>query len=126
MPAGQAHTTWFPELKDILKEKWNSKMSIEQQFDLVKELNIKLNQIRTELNIQPPMMWCPKCQKRERSRFTEVSITAVYYALKRFEICKDDYFKKLVRDWKKYSKTENIDIYGRPKDKEEKINNIHD
>lgn len=126
MPAGQAHTTWFPELKDILKEKWNSKMSIEQQFDLVKELNIKLNQIRTDLNIQPPMMWCPKCQKRERSRFTEVSITAVYYALKRFEICKDDYFKKLVRDWKKYSKTENIDIYCRPKDKEEKINNIHD
>ena len=126
MPAGQAHTTWFPELKDILKEKWNSKMTIEQQFDLVKELNNKLNQIRTDLNIQPPMMWCPKCQKRERSRFTEVSITAMYYALKRFEICKDDYFKKLVRDWKKYSKTENIDIYGRPKDKEEKINNIHD
>lgn len=125
MPAGQAHTTWFPELKDILKEKWNSKMSIEQQFDLVKELNNKLNQIRTDLNIQPPMMWCPKCQKRESSRFTGVSITAMYYALKRFELCKDDYFKKLVRDWKKYSKMENIDIYGKPKDKEAKINNIH-
>lgn len=126
MPAGQAHTTWFPELKDILKEKWNSKMSIEQQFDLVKELNNKLNQIRADLNIQPPMMWCPKCQKRERSRFTEVSITGMYYALKRFELCKDDYLRKLLRDWKKYSKTENIDIYGNPKDSEEKTNNIHD
>ncbi|MDD2636413.1 MAG: hypothetical protein PHW82_13055 [Bacteroidales bacterium] len=118
MPAGQAHTTWFPELKDILKEKWNSKMSIEQHFDLVKELNNKLNQIRTDLNIQAPMMWCPKCQKRERSRFTEVSITAMYYALKRFELCKDDYLKELLRDWKKHSKMENIDIYGKPKDKE--------
>jgi hypothetical protein len=125
MPAGQAHTTWFPELKDILKEKWNSKMSIEQQFDLVSELNNKLNQIRTDLNIQPPMMWCPKCQKRERSRFTEVSITAMYYALKRFELCKDDYLKKLLRDWKKYSKTENIDIYGKPKNEEENKNNNH-
>lgn len=125
MPAGQAHTTWFPELKDILKEKWNSKMSIEQQFDLVSELNNKLNQIRKDLNIQPPMMLCPKCQKRERSRFSEVSITAMYYALKRFELCKDDYLKKLLRDWKKYSKTENIDIYGKPKNEVENKNNNH-
>ncbi len=100
-------------------------MSIEQQFDLVSELNNKLNQIRTDLNIQPPMMWCPKCQTRERSRFTEVSITAMYYALKRFELCKDDYFKKLLRDWKKYSKTKNIDIYGKPKNEEENKNNNH-
>lgn len=125
MPAGQAHTTWFPELKDILREKWNSKMSIEQQFDLVSELNSKLNQIRTDLNIQPPMMWCPKCQKRERSGFTEVSITAMYYALKRFELCKDDYLKKLLRNWKKYSKAENIDIYGNPKNEEKNKNNNH-
>ena len=113
MPAGQAHTTWFPELKDILKNRWNSKLTISQQFDLVNELNKKLNQIRTDLNIQPPMMWCPKCQKRERSRFTEVSITAMYYALKRFELCEDEEVKKLLRDWRQYSNSENIDIYGR-------------
>ena len=66
MPAGQAHTTWFPELKDILKNKWSSNLSIEQHFDLVNDLNKKLKQIRSELNIQPPMMWCLKCQKRHR------------------------------------------------------------
>lgn len=54
MPAGQAHTTWFPELKDILKNKWNSNYSIEQHFSLVTDLNEKLRQIRKELNIQPP------------------------------------------------------------------------
>lgn len=113
MQAGQEHTTWFPELKDILKNKWSSNLSIEQHFDLVNELNKKLNQIRTDLNIQPPMMWCPKCQKRHRSRFTNVSITAMYYALKRFELCENDEFKKLLREWKKYSKSENIDIYGK-------------
>ena len=115
MPAGQAHTTWFPELKNILKNKWSSKLSIEQHFDLVKDLNEKLKQIRTELNIQPPMMWCPKCQKRHRSRFTDVSITAMYYALKRFEFCENHEFKKLLREWKKYSKSENIDIYDNEK-----------
>jgi len=115
MPAGQAHTTWFPELKEILKNKWSSNLSIEQHFDLVDDLNNKLKQIRTDLNIQPPMMWCPKCQKRHRSKFSNVSITAMYYALKRFELCENDVFNKLLREWKKYSKSENIDIYGNEK-----------
>ena len=126
MPAGQAHTTWFPELKDILKNKWNSKLSIEQHFDLVTDLNKKLQQIRTDLKIQPPMMWCPKCQKRHRSKFTDVSITAMYYALKRFELCDEQEFKKLKKEWTKYSKTNDIDIYCKIKiteenDKEEHI-----
>lgn len=115
MPAGQAHTTWFPELKGILNNRWNSKLSIEQHFDLVNDLNKKLKQIRTDLNIQPPMMSCPKCQKRHRSRFTDVSITGMYYALKRFELCENDEFNKLLREWEKYSKSENIDIYGNEK-----------
>lgn len=100
-------------------------MSIEQQFDLVKELNNKLNQIRADLNIQPPMMWCPKCQKRERSRFTEVSITAMYYALKRFELCENDDFNKLLKEWRKYSKSENIDIYGKEKIDKNIVKNNH-
>ena len=112
MPAGQAHTTWFPELKDILKERWNSASTISQHFKLLTELNNKLNQIRIELDIQPPMMWCPNCQKRHRSKFRDVSITAMYYALQRFELCKEEDIKKLKRDWNKYSKSENIDIYG--------------
>lgn len=112
MPAGQAHTTWFPELKNMLKNKWNTNLSIEKHFDLVNDLSEKLKQIQTELNIQPPMTWCPKCQKRHRSIFTDVSITAMYYALKRFEFCDNDEFNKLLREWKKYSKSENINIYG--------------
>ncbi len=115
MPTGQAHTTWFPELKKILKNKWSSNLSIEQHFDLVNELNTKLNKIRTDLNIQPPMMWCSKCQKRHRSKFTNVSITAMYYALKRFELCENDDFNKILREWKKYSKSKNIDVYGNEK-----------
>jgi len=123
MPAGQAQTTWFPELKDILKKRWNSKMSIEQHFDLVNDLNKTLKRIRTDLNIQPPMMWCPNCQKRHRSKFTDVSITAMYYALKRFEFSDDDEFNKLLREWKKYSKSENIDIYGNKKTDNSKVDN---
>ena len=113
MPAGQAHTIWFPELKDILKKQWASTLTIPQQFELLAELNNILNQIRRDLDIQPPMMWCPKCQKRHRSKFGDVSLTAMYYALQRFELCKEKDIKKLKRDWKHYSKSENVDIYGK-------------
>jgi hypothetical protein len=39
----------------------------------------------------------------------------MYYALKRFEYCDTDEFNKLLRDWKQYSKSENVDIYGNKK-----------
>jgi len=116
MPIGQSQTTWFPELKEIIKNSWNSTLSIEQQFSIVHELNKKLKQIRTDLKAQPPMMWCPHCQKRHRSKFIDVSITAMYFALKRFEVCGNDEFNKLVREWEKYSNSENIDIYGNQKE----------
>lgn len=54
MPSGQAHTTWFPELKAILKNRWNFNLTIPEQFELVTVMNNKLNQIRTEGNITPP------------------------------------------------------------------------
>lgn len=113
MPQGQAHTVWFPELKLLLKEKWASDLSIPDQFLLVSELNQLLDNIREGNKIVPPMMWCPKCQKRTRSRFTSISITGMLYAVKRFEVCSEAEFKKLMKEWKNYSKTEGIDIYGK-------------
>ena len=121
MPSGQSHTTWFPELKEILRMRWNSGLTIKNQFRLVADLNDKLNSIRKENNIKRPMMWCPNCQKHHRSKFSEVSITAMCFALKKFEICTEMEFKELRNIWNKYSKIENVDIYGKPKEKKRKI-----
>lgn len=115
MPAGQAHTTWFPELKIMLKNKWGKNYSIPKQFELVEELNSKLNQIRKEGNMQPPMMWCPNCKKRHRGAFTNVSITATYFALEKEGIIDHSEFLALKREWNKYSKTEGINVYGEKK-----------
>lgn len=114
MPIGQSNTVWFKELKEILKEKWRADLTIPEHFMLVYELDSKLNQIRKEGNMTPPMMWCPKCQKKERSRFLQVSITGMYYALKGMGIVSEEQFKKLIKDWKAHSKLENIDTYGNP------------
>ena len=117
MSTGQAHTTWFPELKQLLQANWNTNLTIPEQFELVTGLNNKLNQIRAERNIQPPMMLCPNCQERHRSRFMDVSITAVYFALKRFDMCSENEFNELRKKWKIYSKEKNLDIYGKVMDK---------
>jgi hypothetical protein len=114
MPIGQAHTVWFKELKEILRDRWKDNLSFSDQFNIVSELHNKLNQIRKDGNMVPPMMWCPKCQKRERSRFLQVSITGMYYALKGMEIISEDQFKKLIKNWKVYSKLEKINTYGNP------------
>jgi len=118
MPQGQAHTVWFPDLTFLLKEKWTIDLSIPDQFVLVSDLNHLLDKIRAGYNIKPPMMWCPKCQKRERSRFTPISITSMYYTLKRFNICSEIEFKALMKDWKQYSNSEGIDIYGKEQNNE--------
>jgi len=116
MPAGQAHTTWFPELKLLLKNKWQTDLTIKDHLKLLTDLNDKLTQIRTEGNMQPAMMWCPKCKERHRSKFTEISITAMYFALKRFEICTENEFNELRKKWKLYSANNNLDIYGKTMD----------
>ncbi len=112
MSSGEAHTIWFPELKQFLKENWKANLTIPKHFKLVSELDNKLNQIRAERNIQPPMMWCAKCQERHRSKLRSISITAMYFALKKFDNCTEIEFKKFIKNWKVYSKEKNIDIYG--------------
>ena len=116
MPIGQAQTTWFPEMKEMLKKKWRKNYSIPEQFELVKELDEKLNQIRKDGNMKPPICWCYNCQKRSQGRFTQVSITAMYFALEKIGICNHTEFLQLKREWTKYSKVEGINVYGRKKD----------
>ena len=45
MPAGQSFTTWFSELKNILKHQWKDDLSIQQHFELIENLNLKLTEI---------------------------------------------------------------------------------
>ena len=68
-------------------------------------------------------MWCPKCQQRKQSKFIPISITGMYWALKRFEICSETEFKNLLKNWKTYSVKEQINIYGNPIELERIDNN---
>ena len=112
MPAGQAHTTWFSELKLLLRNEWKTDYSIPEQFELVKRLNNKLSQIRKEGNMKPPMFWCSNCQERHRGKFIQVSITSTYFALEKEGLITHAEFLQLRREWSNYSKAESINVYG--------------
>ena len=120
MPAGQSHTTWFPELKATLKSQWQFDSNIEDHFALINKLNNQLTNIRKELNVKAPMFYCYHCKERHASAFTMVTITSMYFALERFEICDHKEHLELKRNWRKYSKQNSINIHGKPLEQEKK------
>jgi hypothetical protein len=114
MPPGQSFTTWFPKLKKLLKDQWEFSLDIQEHFQLVDELNETLTQVRKELNVKPPTFFCKKCNVRHESKMSTVTITSMYFALERLEICTHKEHLELKRNWKKYSKENSINIYGQP------------
>ena len=120
MPSGQSHTTWFPELKNILKQQWRFDSNIQKHFELVEILNKKLVEVRQRFNVKAPIFWCENCNERHESILTMVTITSMYFALERFELCTHKEHLELKRNWRKYSKENLINIHGKPIEEEEK------
>ena len=119
MPSGQSSTTWFPELKKILKTQWKFSLKIRDHFDLMKILNVELDKIRKDLNVKAPIFFCKHCNEKHEIKLQMVTITSMYFALERFEICTHDEHLELKRNWRKYSKEESINIHGRTIEEEE-------
>ena len=114
MPSGQSNTTWFPELIAILQEQWRHDLTIEEHFKLVGELNVKLTELRQLYDVKASMYWCSKCNKNVRGVLTIVTITAMYFAVERFELCTHVEHLAFKRNWSKYSRINKISIYGKP------------
>lgn len=112
MPTGQSFTTWFPELKNMLKSSWNFESSIQDHFALVEKLNKELTQTRIKYKVKPPTFYCRHCKERHEMKMNMVTITAMYFALERFGLCSHQEHLELKRTWKQYSKWNLIDING--------------
>lgn len=118
MPQGQSSTTWFPELKKLLKDKWEFSLNIKEHFQIVGELNEVLINVRKELNVKPPTFFCEKCNARRESKMSTVTITSMYFALENIELCTHKEHLELKRNWRKYSKENKINIHGNPIEEE--------
>ena len=58
--------------------------------------------------------------------FCYIGKTRFENALNRFDLFEEEYVKKLLRDWRKYSKSEGINIYGKNKSDEKSGDEKHD
>ena len=99
----------------MLKKDWHATMSMEEIIQFRDSLDETLQELRNNRNIQPAMMWCPKCQTRHRSAPPKVSVRATILALGRFNIEEVEIVKKFEKKWKSYQAKNKLDLCGKPK-----------
>jgi len=113
MASGDAQRTWFPKMIEMLKDAWHPELSLEELIALRDRLDKTLQTIRRDGNIIPPMMWCPKCQKRHRSAHPKVSVRAAILAVGRFQIADQSEVKSIEKKWNIFRKQNQLDLYGK-------------
>jgi sugar diacid utilization regulator len=113
--SGDAQRAWFPEMLENLKETWNKNMTWKQISILCGEMQSIRNRIRKERNIKPIRFFCKKCGKYQVTPPLPITIRSLLFALKKIKKITEEEFKELDKDWKKYRKTKNLDIYGKEK-----------
>lgn len=114
MASGDASRIWFPEIVDELRRRWRDDQSEQELVALGSALDANLQQLRTERNIQPPMMRCRQCQGRHRAAHPRVSVRAAILAAKRFEIAPPHVVASTERRWAKFRRAQSLDRYGQP------------
>jgi hypothetical protein len=118
MASGDAHRQWFPEMIEALRQHWTPDLSWSDITLLASLLDNMLWQIRKDRNIIPPMLTCPKCGVRGRSRFAGISVNATILAAGRFGVTPKNEAKQLSRRWEKYRKEHDLDIHGKRRSNE--------
>ena len=114
MPRGDAHRTWFPEMIETLRREWSPSLSDEALIELRDRLDERLQQIRAERKILPPMFFCPRCQKRQRSARPRVSVRALILSFGRFEIGEQVDVQRMAKRWKRTRAGQGLDLFGKP------------
>jgi hypothetical protein len=112
MPPGDAQRTWFPEMIEALRTRWQPNFSIEQVIALRNDLDRQLQSIRRSRTIAPAMMSCPKCGVRAHAAPPKVSVRATILALRRFGIADEATVRVLERQWKSFRAKHSLDGYG--------------
>ena len=113
MPSGDPQRQWFPEMIEMLRQEWHPDLSWAELTLLAGRLDSRLQGIRRERKIRPPMFRCPACGAHKRSAFGRISVNATILAAGRFGACAQAEAKRLSRRWITYRKSQHLDRYGR-------------
>ena len=115
MPAGDRQRTWFPEMVETLRVKWNTQMSWDDLMALCDRLDSMLQHIRHSRNIAPATtsIVCPCCGGPMVQGAGSVSVRATILALGRFGIAPEAEVQLLEKRWKKYRDSTGCDRHGK-------------
>ena len=114
MPRGDPQRTWFPEMIEALRREWSPTLSDEALIGLRDRLDERLQQIRAERQLRPPMIFCPRCQKRQRAAEPRVSVRALILSFGRFGIGGKVDVQQMEKRWKRTRAERGLDLYGKP------------
>jgi hypothetical protein len=114
MPAGDPQRTWFPEMVDELRTRWRAELPLSDLIQLRNDLDAMLHRIRSERNIRPPVIRCPRCGHTGPAAEPDVSVRATILALGRYGIASVEEVKALDRRWAAYRKANDLDLHGNP------------
>ena len=111
--AGDAQRTWFPEMVEILRARWNFGLAFAELIELRDELDAMLHQIRAERRIRPPVIKCPRCGHVGEAAEADITVRAMILSVGRFGMAPTEEAKKLEKRWAAYRKQNGLDLYGK-------------
>ncbi len=113
MPAGDAQRTWFPEMIERLRARWQADMPFDAVVQLRDELEAMLGQIRAERQIHSPVLRCSCCGYVGEAAAPHVSVRAMVLSLRRFGIAPAEVVFALEKSWAAHRKQNGLDLYGK-------------
>lgn len=113
MASGDSQRAWFTEMLLELKEFWNPDRSWEEVSIFIDKMQLMRNTIRKDRNVKPVRMFCKNCGEYHFSEPLKITMRSLLFALKKISIASDQEFKDLDKNWKKYRKENNLDLYGK-------------
>ena len=113
MAQGDAQRAWFPEMLSILRKRWYPDISWEEVSKICDDMQRLRDEIRERKNIKPVRMYCKKCGKYSETVPPKISIRSLLFALRKVDIVTEEEFKTSDRNWKKYRKENNLDLFGK-------------
>lgn len=96
-----------------LRSKWRRGLTFEELIGLRDELDQMLQRIRTERQLRPPVMKCPKCGHAGEGPAPHVSVRAMILSVIRFDIDDGNTTRALEKQWKAYQKENRLDLNGK-------------
>lgn len=116
MPAGDASSTWFPEMLQTLRGKWRPDLTFGELIALRDDLDAMLHRIRAERQIRPPVVKCWRCGHIGPAGEPDVSVRAMILSLRRFGIASIEDVKALEKRWAAYRNQYGLDRHGKISD----------